>query len=332
MSWIDKKHILEISSSLEHFKQRKENLFSFRCPYCGDSQKKKFKTRGFIYEKTGEYYMRCHNCGYGTNLGNFIKYLDPLKYRHYVMEKFGNSREELRPLKTEFKHIIPIFKNKIDLQSINELESNHWVVEYVENRKISAKFYSDLYFAPSFKAFVDDLMPNHDKDLIENDIRLVIPFYNENNDLIGFQGRALNSNKIRYITIKLHNDFPKVFGLNRVNKNKIVYVLEGPIDSMMLENAIAVCDSNLRSASKYVSKENLVLVFDNQYHNREVRQQIQRSIDEGFAVCLFPKITKEKDLNEMVMNGMSYVQIETCIHNNTFSGLRAKFEFNRLKG
>jgi hypothetical protein len=109
-------------------------------------------------------------------------------------------------------------------------------------------------------------------------------------------------------------------------------VLEGPIDSMMLQNAIAVCDSSLRGSSKYLPKENLVLVFDNQYYNREIQQQIDRSIADGFKVCLFPRTTKGKDLNDMVKNGMSYEKLETYIKDHTYQGLRAVLEFNLLKG
>lgn len=332
MSWIEKRYILEISTQLEHFKQRKDNLFSFRCPYCGDSQKKKFKTRGFLYEKNGEYFFRCHNCNYGTSLGGLIKHLDQMKYRQYMLDKFGNSREEVPLLKTEIKHIVPKFKQNIQATTIDKLDDDHWVKQYVIGRKIPEKYYSSLYYAPSFKDVIDNLLPNHDKDLIEDDSRLIIPFYNEEKTLIGLQGRSLGNNKIKYITIKTHESYPKMFGLDGVKKDQTIYVLEGPIDSMMLDNAVAVCDSSLRGASKYLPKENLVLVFDNQYYNREVQQQIERSIQDGYKVCLFPKSIKEKDLNEMTINCLSREALHRKIDSYTYSGLRAIYEFNLLKG
>jgi len=49
-----------------------------------------------------------------------------------------------------------------------------------------------LLFTQHYADFVTALVPNHGKQLL-NDARLVIPFYDEYNDLIAVSGRALET-------------------------------------------------------------------------------------------------------------------------------------------
>jgi hypothetical protein len=166
--------------------------------------------------------------------------------------------------------------------------------------------------------------------LIDNDPRLIIPFKDNEGKIIAFQGRALGNSKIRYITVKLNDESNKLFGLERLNKNTKIFVTEGPIDSLFLENAVATADSNLSSAG-FLGKDKLVLVYDNEPRNPQIVKQIEKSINDGFNVCLFPQSFKGKDINEAVLNGLSKPEIKRIIDTNTFNGLRAKVEFNNWK-
>jgi DNA primase len=201
----------------------------------------------------------------------------------------------------------------------------------VEARQIPQAFYSELYYAEDFKKFVESL--NLEKDTLkENDPRLVIPFYDEDKNLIAFQGRALGESKLRYITIKMNDDNHKVFGLDRINKEETIYVVEGPIDSMFLENAIATADANLMSASKLFDRTKIVLVYDNEPRNKELHKQMEKAIDEHYAVVIWPELITEKDVNEMVLNGgFSPDEILDFISKSTFVNLRAKMEFINWK-
>ena len=42
------------------------------------------------------------------------------------------------------------------------------------------------------------------------------------------------------------------------------------------------------------------------------------------TVCIWPKTVKEKDINDMVLSGVSPKVIEDTINKNKFSGLSAK--------
>ena len=328
--FIDRTFLLRVSPKLQKFTQKKENLYNFRCPLCGDSQKNKSKSRGYIYEKKNNYFYMCHNCGASTSFYNFLDKVDPTLCKEYSLERYknGSANNSPQPSFEEFKTPTPKFKKAISLPSIESLPDAHFAKSYVQARQIPEAFHSDLYYAEDFKKFVESL--NIEKDgLKEDDPRLVIPFYDEDKNLVAFQGRALGESKLRYITVKTDKDNTKVFGLDRINKEETIYVVEGPIDSMFLENAVATADSNLMAASKIFDKSKIVLVYDNEPRNKQIVSNMRKTIDMGYKVCIWPDNVKEKDINEMVLAGTSPAAIQHIIDNNTHEGLMATMKLNQ---
>ncbi len=335
---IDRKFLHLVSPKLERFAQKKPDLYNFRCPICGDSQKNKSKARGFVYKKKNDYFFMCHNCGAGHTFYNFLKLVDPSLLKEYAYERFTNgetgNHNYPKPTFEEFKSQ-PAFnekptQKKIELDTIESLPESHYAKAYVKARKIPEKYFSELYFAPDFKMLVQSLGVENE-NLKEKDPRLIIPFYNENNELFAIQGRALSESKIRYITITLVENervqgYMKFYGLNKLDRNKKVYVVEGPIDSMFLENAIATADSNLTSAAKHIDKSKVVLVYDNEPRNKELHKQMDKAIEEHYNVVIWPEMIEEKDVNDMILAGFSPEEIQDIISKNTFVNLRAKME------
>jgi transcriptional regulator NrdR family protein len=322
--YIDRKFLLQVSPKLLRFTQKKTDLYNFRCPFCGDSQKNKLKARGFIYRKKNDYFYSCHNCHVGHTFYNFLKFIDANLVREYSLERYKDGETgNHNYTKPAFDIPKPIFKQKIDLENINSLPDNHFAKQYVANRQIPKDRWTELYFASDFKAFVESF--DIDKDLKENDPRLIIPFYNAKKDLIGFQGRALSESKIRYITIKLDENAPKIFGLDRL-KSGITYVVEGPIDSMFIDNALATADANLSSIE--IDNKDLVLIYDNEPRNKDIVKQIAKAIKEQFQVVIWPATIESKDINEMILSGLTKQQLMSIIKENTYSGLRAEMELN----
>jgi hypothetical protein len=330
--YIDRTFLLRISSRLGKFTQKKIDLYNFRCPLCGDSQKNKSKARGFVYRKKSDYFYMCHNCNVSTTFYNFLKQIDEKLSKEYQLERYKDGSQNANTPKPDFTEAQtkPVFKEKIRLESLHSLPETHFAKSYVQQRKIPESFLSELYYAPDFATFVQSLEIEKE-GLQKNDQRLIIPFYDENKNLFALQGRALGESKIRYITIKLKEDSPKVFGLDRVDKEKMVYVVEGPIDSMFLENAVATADSNLESITKVLPKEKVVLVFDNEPRNKEIVKQINLAIDNHFNVVIWPEFIDSKDINEMILDGFSPDEIQDIISKNTFINLRAKMEFVNWK-
>jgi transcription elongation factor Elf1 len=332
--FIDRKFLKLLSPKLNKFSQKKEDLYNFRCPFCGDSRKNVHKARGYVYRKKNDYYYKCQNCGVGHTMYNFINLIDNNLVKEYAMERYANGEDGNHNYKKpEIKFEAPKFKNKffIDLPKLSSLPEEHYAVQYCIRRKIPNDTYDNLYYCEDFKKFVDSILPNNEKNLKEDDPRLIIPFLDEEENLICFQGRALSDSKIRYITIKLEEESIKIFGLNRVDKTKKVYVTEGPIDSLFLPNAVATADANLSNAVNYIPKENIVLVFDNEPRNKDICKLMDKAIENHFSICVWPEMIQEKDINEMILSGFTQDELVDIIDKNTFVNLRAKMEFIQWK-
>ena len=139
----------------------------------------------------------CHNCGSTMKLGKFIKVIDPLLYSEYQLESFvdkGSSSKKKETVSVQQFITKPVFKNvagKIEtnhLTKIKALPPEFYARKYLEDRKVPI---DDLYFASDFSEYVKSQFPNYDKKLYK-EARIVIPFYDRDNNLLGVQeiGRA----------------------------------------------------------------------------------------------------------------------------------------------
>jgi transcription elongation factor Elf1 len=339
-TFIDTKYLRLLSSRLRNFKQKGDNLFNFSCPYCGDSQKNKLKARGYVFQKSGGLFFKCHNCGVGTNVGNLIKHTDSTLFNEYTMERYkagesGNANYS----KPTFDIPAPRF-DKIEKRKefehaewLSNLPSGHFCLEYATKRQIPQKFYDKLLFTAEYERFITTLVPNHGKQLV-NDARLVIPFYNEYNELIAVSGRALETNEktLRYVTIRTNDSEDKlIYGMERINLNESVKIVEGPIDSLFLNNCLASGDANLAITAKLIKSEKKVLIFDNEKRNKQIVKMMQDAINLDYDVVIWPDNIQGKDINEMLMNEISTTEIERIISSNTFKGLEAKTRFTFWK-
>jgi len=331
--FIDRSFLLQVAPKLQRFAKKKDDLYNFRCPICGDSQKNKVKSRGYIFRKKNDYFYMCHNCGISTTFYNFLKQVDPNLVQEYQLERYKNGTDNgnyPKPEFEEFKTEKPTFKKSLELPTIDSLPEAHFAKVYVQQRRIPEAFSSQLYYAEDFRKFVEDLGIEKE-GLHKDDKRLVIPFYDKQKNLVAVQARALGESSLRYITIKTHEDNKKVFGLDRIDEDKLVYVFEGPIDSMFIENAVATADSNLESITDVLDKSKVVLVFDNEPRNKEIVKKMEHAIDNHFNVVIWPEFIEEKDVNDMILNGFSPDEIQDIIDKHTAVNLRAKMEFVNWK-
>jgi transcription elongation factor Elf1 len=337
---IDTKYVRLISSRLRNFKQKNDNLFNFSCNFCGDSQKNKTKARGYVFEKAGGLFYRCHNCGISTNVANLIKHTDAALYQEYIMERYksgesGNSNYQKPTFDIPQPKFDKVKKQTVfeHAESVSKLPSGHFCLTYVQKRKIPEKFYDNFYFTTNYEKFIQTLIPDCDKELTK-DARLIIPFYDEYNELIAVTGRALESgNKtLRYVTVRTNDSTNKLlYGMDTVDLNQPVKIVEGQIDSLFLNNCVASGDGNLSIAAKNISCERKILIFDNEKRNREILKMMQDAIKLGHDIVIWPDSIEPKDINEMVMSGISHNEIEEIISNNTFSGLEAQTRFTFWK-
>jgi len=326
MDLVDTKYIGLISSRLQKFKRVKPNLYNFRCPICGDSEKHKNKARGYIYQVKNNTNYKCHNCGASLSLNNFIKQLDTTLHKQYTLEKFrdghtsgigkGNSFVVEEP-KFEFKK--PVFRKSIDLPKASEVKI---AKQYLDSRKLdSTKF----YYTDKFREWTNTQKQTFDY-IGKDESRIIIPMYDSEKKMIGFQGRSLVPNSVKYITIMIDEDAPKIYGLDKIDNEKPIYIIEGPFDASLVENAIAMCGADVDIGS--FGWSDYIYVYDNEPRNREIVNRISKTIDRGDKVIIWPTSLELKDVNDMILGGHKVMDM---LKSNTYSGLKAKIKFNNWK-
>ena len=321
MDLVDSKYIGLVSSRLQKFKRVKADLYNFRCCLCGDSQRNKNKARGYIYSVKNNTNFKCHNCGASLSFNNFLKELDPALHKQYTLEKFkeGHTGRNfvVEAPKLEFKK--PVFKKSLNLPKAS---SNSVAKEYLEKRKLNPE---KFYFANKFKEWTNTQKETFDT-IGRDESRIVIPMYDKLNNLIGFQGRALVPNSVKYITVMLDEEAPKIYGLNEVNEQLPIYVVEGPFDSTFVNNSVALCGSD--GDIRCLEGSSIIFVYDNEPRNREIVNRISKCISRGEKVIIWPSGIVDKDINDMVLSGHDIMSV---LESNTYSGLEAKIKFNIWK-
>ena len=321
MDLIDSKYIGLVSSRLQKFKRVKADLYNFRCPICGDSQRNKNKSRGYLYPVKNNTNFKCHNCGASLSFNNFLKEIDPTLHKQYTLEKFkeGHTGRNFVVEEPTFEFAKPVFKKKLDLPKASEVPIAR---EYLERRKLNPE---KFYFADKFKEWTNTQKVTFDT-IGRDESRIIIPMYDADSNLIGFQGRALGPNPVKYITVMLNENSPKIYGLNNIRKKETVYITEGPFDSTFICNAIAMCgaDADIRD----FGFSDPVWIYDNEPRNREIINRISKTIERGEKVIIWPTSIQQKDINDMVLAGLNVMDV---LKSNTYSGLEAKIKFNNWK-
>ena len=318
MNLIDSKYIGLVSSRLGNFKRVKSDLYNFRCPICGDSKKNKTKTRGYLYTIKADVNFRCHNCGASMTFSNFLKEIDPVVHKQYVFERFkqGSTGRGTVVEEPVFKFEAPTFKSSIDLPLASTVDVSRI---YLEKRKLDP---TKFYYAERFVEYVNSHKQNLD---VKEHPRIIIPLYYEKN-LVGVQGRTLNSNSVKYITTIFYDEAPKIYGLDNIRRDAPVFVTEGPFDSTFLLNSIAMCgaDSDVRKWGV----SNPVWVYDNEPRSKEITERISNAITRGDSVVIWPTGIEEKDINDMILAGHD---VQSIVESNTYSGLEANLQFTTWK-
>jgi transcription elongation factor Elf1 len=328
-SYIDLKFINEISSRLGQFRKKTDYLFNFRCPHCGDSKKSKTKARAYLYRVKNDMFFKCHNCGQGQNLSNFIKFIDPKVYESYLFERYKGSTPATPKPTFDFKPVK--FKDQTildDLIKVSDLKEDHPVRQYVLKRKIPEKYFDILYLCNKFMTFVNKVKPKTFPYIKQDHPRLIIPFFDTAGKLFAFQGRAFGNEQPKYLTIKLDEKKQKVYGLERVNFQEQVYIVEGPIDSLFVDNCLAAAGADL---TLRVSPENVTYIFDNEPRNKEIIKRMYDVIEKDYNIVIWPEDIQLKDVNDMIMAGMNKVEIKNIISKNTHRQLEALSKLSQYK-
>ena len=335
--YIDIKYLNTIAYRLENFKKKSQDLWNCRCPLCGDSSRNKKKSRGYFYRGKNDLYYKCHNCGASQHFGTFLKNFDSTQYGQYVIERYadgGHNKTAHKTVESVLKFEEPKFEKKpepklIDsiMDRLDTLPEDNEAVQYAVNRKIPRDAFSRLYFIPNVKDIVQ-LNDKYKESIVTTEPRLAIPFLDGNGKLLVVSLRGLRGESLRYINVKVDEDAPSIFGLDQVDPTKEVLVVEGPLDSLFLDNSIACAGTSFGKIDQLpIEKEKITIIFDNQPKNRDVGKLMNKYIEMGYKMVIWPDSVPGKDINEMIENGLTSDEIQRIINDNTFKGLAAKAKY-----
>lgn len=309
------------------------------CPICkeGNSWGKK---KRFYYIPAKELAF-CHNCGYSKKALTFITEVTN-KPLHNIINEIKDFDVEILPQeeKTEVKNIIDksLPEDCINLSDPGQIEyykDNSAVkiaLNLIKDRKLDKGVNKPKTFYISLK---DSVHKN----------RLILPFYDENNDIIFYQSRGLTKKDLyerpKYLS-KVGAE-RSLYGIQNINPDlDYVFIFEGPIDSYFVENGLATCGITENSSKMFtalqkqqINKLNLyekIYVLDNQYCDKAALNKSIALVDNNEKIFIWPKELKQfKDFNDICVAGNKDKIKPEFILKNTHSGLKAKLLLTEIK-
>lgn len=316
---------------LKNFKQKKPRLWEF-AHSCEKETRGKFRARAYVYQykDTPNLNFRCHHCGSATSLGNLIKDTSSSLYGEWRLDSY---KEKEHPPQAPVQHKEEtVDVNLAGLVNVASLPASSSVRKFLERRKIPINKYKLLYVAPHFYKWATQYNSAF-KGVLDESPRLVLPYFDMDKKVVGFTARTFNpSIEPRYIHMRIDKKAPFIYGLERLDMSKTIYVTEGNIDSLFLDNAIAVGGAHYEGEFVQSIKDKAVIIPDQDWkRNTQVAKQLKKVILDGFSVAFLPNTIKGKDLNDFVKAGMKLEDLKTTIDSHTLNGLAAQLEFSLLK-
>lgn len=329
--YIDQKYALILGAKLLNFKQLKTNLYLFSHD-CEDKSKSRVRARAYIYLKGHSLMVKCHHCGMSHRLPTFMKQVAPSLLEEYDMEMF-KEKSMMGLIRTP----VPVMNQPkpaprddvlVGLKSLKELPPSHPAVLYSERRAIPRKYFKEIFFVPKFNSFASKIEPrflNIPKD--KEHPRLLFPYFDEQGKVFALAARAFGKEEPKYISLTLDQTKDRIYGMWRIDTSKTIYAVEGQIDSLCIDNAIAVGGADYGASLLQVHKDKLVIVPDNDFvRNKQVADSLYKAIKGGFSVALFPDTFKYKDLNEAAKKNFDSAELQRIIDSNVKRGAEAELE------
>ncbi len=334
--YIDLKYAAMLPARLQNFKQIKAHLYTFSHK-CEEATYGKLKTRAYILPAGDHMNVYCHHCGMSHRLSTFMHDLDPNLYQEYRLETFKEAHAPDKKISIVF----PDFEeppeqkptqNDDTIIWVQDLPMTHPVRKYVQTRKIPEEFFSKIGVVADFNAFAGKYMDSF-KEKKKVYPRLILPFFDKDGSVSMYSCRAFGKEQPKYIKLKVKDQTDHIYGLWRIDENKDIFALEGQIDSLFLDNAIAVGSADYSSRYLEEHKDKIIVVPDSDYkRNPQVFQSLMKVVDAGFRIALMPESIPWKDINDCVAKGGYQGKvIQDILLNNISSGVAAKLELNYRK-
>lgn len=335
---VDLQWLNVVSSGLQRFRKVKTDTYNCRCNICGDSKTSERKARLYFYVRKGQMNVMCQNCGYSHSFFKYMKDAFPSHFDDYKRETMMDTFTRTNKVKVDIVDSITTKeKPEFELMHVSNLDkySTHILeldVDHPARVMLNARSFTDrelkrLWYTDDFKQFAFRINSNAVENLSDKpDPRIIIPFINSGGYIEMVQGRSIGDSKIKYLSIKAHDDIDKIYGMYEVDEAADVYCVEGPIDAMFVDNCIATCDANLMRSNADI------LIWDNQPRHRDVIRYMQDAINAGKSVVIWPTSPdKKQDINDLIQLGISRDMLMQVIRESTYSGMKAKLKFAQWK-
>jgi hypothetical protein len=292
--------------------KRNAKGYNFKCDKCGDSEKRTHLKRGWVLTSKWPYMRYCHNCRISYPATMWLKEKYPDFHREYTRRVLeSSSPNKKRKIKKEdFSHLtfselsqaetinatnlayyFENFKNMInhpdnkDMQYFSKLTPE--AIDWCEGRKIPKDVYSKWFFSQ--------------KGMYKN--RVVIPFYDTSNRMYYYQTRTIGHSTKKYLNPV--SEIKPMYNILNVNISEPIIFVEGVIDSLFVNNSVAINGAKLSALSSLnIPKNNMYFLCDNDKTGKEVANEL---LQEGHKVFLWKKFYKdtyydeEKDINSLIL-------------------------------
>lgn len=305
------------------------NNYLARCPICKDSQKKRNKKRFYILLDNNRAICYCHNCGYNISFERFLKEYNSAVYHEYIIEKLQSKTKKINKVPKEESPIENIANEKYlsPLNKIINIKEKNDIINFLKYRKLPLSLIKELYYTDDFRNYVNTYIKNKFSNPFP-EARIIMPIFNKNNKLIAIQGRSINSKSVNYITVSITDEI-KLWNINKIINEGVIYVFEGIFDACFFKNAIATLGSSFAISDVRNMVKLPVFSFDNDFrYNKQIYNRIEKIIKLGEKVVIFPKNYKWKDINEAIMKGFKAIELEVLLKKYTFQGYEALVHLN----
>lgn len=329
--FIDLKFAKLLGARLLNFKQKKADLFAFSHS-CEERSKGKAKSRAYIYRRENSLYVKCHHCGICHRLSTFIQQESPPLADEYRMEVY---REKVNS--GDIKQRIPEPKKKEPTVSVDSvldglvpltsLVKTHPAVLYAKKRAIPEEHFKHIFFCAKFFKYASRFKDSFLK--MKGDYpRLVFPYFDANGRVYALTARAFGPEEPKYIFLPIDEQKENIYGIWRIDPSKPIIAVEGQIDSLCIDNAVAVGGADYNSALLRSLQSKLVIVPDNDFiRNKQVADSVLKAIKAGYSVSLFPASFKYKDINDALKKSkVTKQEIQNMILENVKHGAEAELE------
>lgn len=311
----------------ENFKGPKSEIkfhkdrLNFACPYCGDSSNE-HKKRANLYWKNLIYHCYNDGCRKHTNIVNFLKdyehpitntkdltfYLDYIRANQIVTA--NKDYLEINSFQNLKEYSIPLSAIKEKLKLVTPNESMK-IEKYLKSRFMHFRLDHFMYSEKENQLFIFNLTP-------------------DKKSAFGWQIRNFSKNKTKYVSYNIEranemilsrkinlsdeeilkmNTLSLYFGITSTDFSKPVTIFEGPIDSFLIPNSIALTGAD-KPTEMFDDISTIRYLFDNDLAGRRI---MEFKLKRKRKVFMWNKLHKDfkiqprlanmkqiKDLNDLI--------------------------------